>query len=235
MQRDPRRGRRHRRHRRRPRRHRVAPWASRSSASTRSPTSRSRGNPAAVCLLDAPARRGLDAVGRGRDEPLGDRVRRTASPATGSGCGGSRRRSRSTLCGHATLATAHVLSGAGRRRTDARCSVRRPGSGVLRRDARRRADRARLPAAAVAVDRARAGLLAALGGVEPRRPRVGDLPPGRSSSRDATAVRALAPDFAAPRRARRRSSCVTEPRRRPRRTTSCPATSAPRTASTRTR
>ena len=67
------------------------------------------GNPAAVCLLDAPADRALDAACRGRDESVGDGVRPSDRTRPLFRLRWFTPRVEVDLCGHATLAAAHVL------------------------------------------------------------------------------------------------------------------------------
>ncbi|MCK7527554.1 MAG: PhzF family phenazine biosynthesis protein [Ignavibacteriales bacterium] len=114
-----------------------------------------KGNPAGVCLLRWPVERGLDAERGRRDEPGRDGL--PAAPRrTAFACAGSRPRSRSKLCGHATLATAHILwetgpPGPGR---EARFQTL---SGLLTARARRRPHRARFPGPAAAAATRRTG------------------------------------------------------------------------------
>ena len=133
-----------RRQSQRPKRREAREWPCGSPRSTRSPAIPFTGNPAAVVVLGAAARGPLDAARRARDEPLGDGVpgaRRTDgfrlrwfTPAV-----------EVDLCGHATLASAHVLWDDGVRAGRTRPLASTPAAALLTAARERRLDRARLP------------------------------------------------------------------------------------------
>jgi PhzF family phenazine biosynthesis protein len=149
------------------------------------------GNPAAVCLLDAPApedwMRSVAAEMNLSETAFAHRIAgdryglRWFTPTV-----------EVDLCGHATLATAHVLFGTGRAGTAVLEFETR--SGVL--PATRRGERVELdfPTQHVAPAEPEAELLAALGDVTPAATHAGG---GRMLLElgDETAVRSVAPDF----------------------------------------
>lgn len=197
------------------------------------------GNPAAVCLLDGeswPPQRWLEQVAAELSVPMtafGHRL-----PARGGADWALRwflpTGIEEDLCGHATLAAAHVLRSDGAADGTIRFSTR---SGVL---LARAADDTMItldfPAAPVTGSDAPADLAVALGAEPVATYRADKLRDLLVVLPDEAAVRALAPDFAALARLTRREGLRGSFPRRSRRvrlrgTTSCPASSPPPMAS----